>query len=64
LAGIQRSDHLLLWSGNQFTSLLRRHAHSLNGSHHVRLLCKERIAEISRPSDVLVQAFQDVRKHH
>ena len=64
LAGILRSDHLLLWSGNQLTRLLRRYAHSLNGSHHVRLLRKERIAEISRPGDVLVQAFQHVRKHH
>jgi hypothetical protein len=41
--------------------VLRRPAHALNGIHNVALLCKEGIAEIRCPLNVISEQFHDFR---
>jgi hypothetical protein len=64
LSGVVRSDDSLLARRRQFPRMLRLQPHSLYGVHHVALLTQERVPKICRPRDVLVQPFDEVRKHH
>jgi hypothetical protein len=45
----------------QSALVLRLLAHALNGIHHVALVRKEDVAEISSPLNVVSQQFDDFR---
>jgi hypothetical protein len=53
--------HSLLLRSVQSAFVLRLPAHPLNGIHHVALVCKEDVAEISSPLNVVSQKFHDFR---
>ena len=64
LDGTVVGAHGLLARRGQFPGLLRLLPHSLNSLHQVALLIQKRVAEVSRPGDVLVQAFDEIGKDY
>jgi hypothetical protein len=56
------SCHRLLGRRLQLSVGLRLGAQALHGAHHVRLLGQERVTQVRCPTDVLIQARQNIGK--
>jgi hypothetical protein len=64
LTVIRLRCHPLLGRRLQFPVGLRLGAQALHGTHHVRLLGQERVAQVRGPADVLIQARQYIGKRN
>jgi hypothetical protein len=64
LTVIRLRCHRLLGRRLQLAVGLRLGAQALHGTHHVRLLGQERVAQIRGPADVLIQARQHIGKRN